>query len=107
MTSLPVVTDTDAPLGPGQIRFYEAAKPPLPAHAFRLSAVQTVVGLNDGNPPPSYPVTLPFTVSAPRFRLPTDTVQMSYPPANAAGTFDNALPNIVLRNRTLPWARTI
>jgi hypothetical protein len=107
MSSLPVVSDIGSPLGPGQIRFYQAAEPPLPAHAFQVTGTQTVVGLNDGKPTPTFSVTLPFTVSAPQFRLPTDTVQMSYPPANASGAFGNVLANIVLRSRTLPWVRTI
>lgn len=107
MTSLPVAPTDDTPLAPGQIRFYEAALPPLTANSYKLVTEQQVVGLDDGNPTPTYTETLPFTVTAPRFRLPTDTVQMSYPPANASGTFDNVLPNIVLRDRTLPWVRTI
>lgn len=107
MTSLPVAPTDETPLLPGQIRFYEAALPPLAANRYQLLTEQQVVGLNDGNPTPTYNQPLPFTVTAPRFRLPTDTVQMSYPPANASGAFDNILPNIVLRERTLPWVRTL
>lgn len=106
MTSLPVAA-TDEPLAPGQIRFYEATLPPLVANSYQLIAEQQVVGLGDGNAPPTYDITQPFTVSAPRFRLPADTVQMSYPPANATGAFDSILPNIVLRDRVLPWVRTL
>ncbi|MGE5515807.1 MAG: hypothetical protein ACM31D_08280 [Bacteroidota bacterium] len=107
MSDLLIAQDPEAELQPGQIRFYQAAMPPLSAGQYQLVATQTVSGLNDGNPAPQYSTTLPFTVDAPRFRLPADAVQMSYPPANATGAFDNALPNIVLRNRTLPWCRTI
>ncbi|MFY8106889.1 MAG: hypothetical protein ACOVKO_08220, partial [Elstera sp.] len=106
MTSL-AVASTDEPLSPGQIRFYEATLPPLTANSYQLTVEQQVVGLGDGNPAPTYDITQPFTVTAPRFRLPADTVQMSYPPANATGELDSVLPNIVLRDRVLPWVRTI
>ncbi len=106
MTSL-AVASADEPLAPGQIRFYQATLPPLTANSYQLTAAQQVVGLGDGKPTPTYDITQPFTVTAPRFRLPADTIQMSYPPANATGSFDAVLPNIVLRDRVLPWVRTL
>ncbi|MCF8491398.1 MAG: hypothetical protein K9H18_19705 [Rhodospirillum sp.] len=107
MPSIPVVRESGTDLEPGQIRFYEAAKPPLVAGEYKVSAQQTVNGLDDGQTTPQYDLEMPFSVTAPRFTLPAETVQMTYPPANAAGAFDNALANIVLRDKTLPWNRTL
>lgn len=96
----------DTPLNPGEVRFYQAALPPLPANAYRMRSVQTVTATGV-NPPPTYESVQPFTVTGPRFGLAPSDVQSVYPPANQSGAYDNVLANIVLRRRTLPWERSI
>lgn len=94
------------PPGPGEVRFYQAALPPLPANAYRLRSVQTVEATGV-MPAPSYESVQPFTITGPRFGLAPTDIQSVYPPANQSGVYDNVLPNIVLRRRTLPWERSI
>ena len=44
-------------------------------------------------------------VTSPRFALPPDHVLSTWPPANSEGAYESRLPQIVLRQRTLPWER--
>jgi hypothetical protein len=44
-------------------------------------------------------------VASPRFTMPPDQILSTWPPANAEGSFDDRLPQIVLKRRTLPWER--
>ncbi len=97
----------DEPLKPGQIRFTEAALPPLPSGTYRLTAQQLVEGLKEMDEPPAYNSVLPFQIQGPRFTLAPNDLQMVMPPANQTGSWENVLPNVVLRRPTLPWSRTL
>ncbi|WP_029011787.1 hypothetical protein [Niveispirillum irakense] len=94
-------------LQPGQIRFYQASLPPLPAGTYRLSATQTVGGIKGRDTDPAYQAAMPFQIRGTRFTLAPDDLQMVTPPADQAGAWENTLPNVVLRRPTLPWERTI
>ncbi|MBP2232601.1 hypothetical protein J2847_005932 [Azospirillum agricola] len=94
------------PLKPGEVRFYQAAVPPLPAGGYRLRSVQTVTA-SGVTPVPTYESVQPFTLTGPRFALAPTDLQSVYPPANQTGVGGEVLPNVVLRRRTLPWERTI
>lgn len=98
--------DGDA-LQPGQIRFSQAALPPLPAGTYRLSATQTVDGIKDQDTPPTYTAVQTLQIQGPRFALAPGDLQSVMPPANQTGSWENTLPNVVLRRRTLPWERTL
>jgi hypothetical protein len=37
--------------------------------------------------------------------MPPDQILSTYPPANAEGSFETRLPQVVLKRRTLPWER--
>lgn len=106
MNNLAVVTD-DTPLQPGQIRFYCAAQPPLQAGGYWLQASQTVTGLKEQPANNSFGMQNPFAVDGARFRLPPQDLQLVYPPANQVGNYEEVLPHVVLRTRTLPWVRQI
>ncbi|MCQ0090816.1 hypothetical protein [Roseovarius sp. M141] len=97
---------TDDEIKPGEIRFSQAALPPLPAGAYALSGQQEVV-LQHEDETPTYQAKQEFIVDGPRFALAPTDVQMVVPPANQAGDWENYIPNIVLRRRILPWVRTI
>jgi hypothetical protein len=91
-------------LGAGQIQFYQAIQPPLASNLYRLNAAQTIALKSEQ---PSYTLQQPFSIAGPRFRLQSANVQQVYPPANLTGSYEECLPHIVLRQRTLPWCRTI
>lgn len=91
-------------LGPGQIQFYEAIQAPLASNQYRLNATQTIELKNEA---PGYQLLQPFSIAGPRFRLQPGNVQQVYPPANLTGSYEESLPHVVLRQRTLPWSRTI
>ncbi len=106
MNDIAVAAD-DTPLQPGQVRFYCAAQPPLQAGGYWLQASQTVAGLKEQPADNHYGMQQPFAVSGARFRLPPQDLQLVYPPANQVGAYEESLPHVVLRTRTLPWVRQI
>lgn len=91
-------------LAPGMIQFYEAMQPPLVSGSYQLAASQTIQLTAEK---PVYSDTQPFGIQGPRFRLEPGMVQQVYPPANQSGSFNEVLPHVVFRRRTLPWSRTI
>ncbi len=102
------------PLAPGEIRFHQAAPPPLPPGDYALRVTQTLTGAaGDAYTPArgaiagTYSAGAPFIVSGPRFFLRPSEVYSVYPPSGQFGPFDNALPHIVFTRRTLPWERSI
>ena len=99
-----VATDSGATLQPGQIEFYQAMQPPLVSGSYQLTASQTIQLTAEQ---PVYADAQPFAIQGPRFRLQPREVQQVYPPANQSGTFNEVLPHVVFRSRTLPWSRTI
>jgi hypothetical protein len=93
---------------PGQIAFYDQIAPPLPASQkpYSLSVEQAIKGLKDGTKP-KYSTAQPFLVTGPRFAIDPAAIHMVYPPADQAGDYADAIPNIVFSDFALPWARTI
>jgi hypothetical protein len=93
---------------PGQIAFYDRIAPPLPANPepYSLSVTQKIKGLKDGTKP-KYQATQPFVVTGPRFAINPAAIHMVYPPADQAGDYADAIPNIVFSDFALPWARAI
>lgn len=92
------------------------ANPPLKAGDYTL---QGQVRLDKKVPNPSRPQDPPartpvgdverqdthIRVTAPRYRLPADQMLSVFPPANSVGSYENRLPQIVIKRRTLPWER--
>jgi hypothetical protein len=107
MSNALALATSGSPVQPGQIRFAQAALPPLPAGRYRLTAKQTVEGIKELDTPPEYDAKQPFQVQGPRFTLAPGDLQMVTPPGNATGDWENSLPNVVLRRRTIPWERTL
>lgn len=83
----------------GQFTLHARAVPPLKAGDYRLAGTQSVTG-GDVAPYDGH-----LTISAPRYVMPPEQVLSTFPPANAIGTFEDRLPQIVLKRRTLPWDR--
>src|SRR4051794_6583903 len=55
----------------------------------------------------SAPIDRFFDVVGPRFTLDPTIVVNVYPPRNGQGSYQDALPQAVLKRRTLPWERTL
>jgi hypothetical protein len=86
---------------PGFFILHSSAIPPLTAGDYTLQGTQEIAaGATD-------PYLGHLRVTSPRFRLPPDQILSSFPPANAEGSFEARLPQIVLRRRTLPWERAV
>jgi hypothetical protein len=85
---------------PGFFVLHPAVLPPLEAGAYTLH-----VEVEDMPAGGIEPLDAHVTVSAPRFTMPPEQVLSTYPPANASGSFQATLPQIVLKRRTLPWER--
>ena len=100
----------------GQFVLRPMANPPLKAADYTL---QGQVRLDKNVPNPSRPQDPPakvpvgeverqdthIRVTAPRYRLPADQMLSVFPPANSVGSYENRLPQIVIKRRTLPWER--
>jgi len=94
----------------GQIQFVEACHPPLVAGDYTAGMSQAIKESEDAAVPwnsDPYISELAFSVDAPRFTLSPADIHSVYPPVNATGSFDNALPHVVFTRRTLPWERTL
>lgn len=83
----------------GQFVLHSMANPPLKAGDY---ALQGRVDMAAGAVAP-YDAHL--RVTSPRFSLPPDQLLSTFPPANSEGAYENRLPQVVLKRRTLPWER--
>ena len=84
---------------PGFFVLHSSAVPPLEAGDYTLTGNQTLTG------GATQPYEGHLRVTSPRFRMPPDQILSTYPPANAEGSFETRLPQVVLKRRTLPWER--
>ena len=94
----------------GQIQFVEACHPPLVAGEYTAGMSQSIKESENATVPwnsDPYISELAFSVDGPRFTLNPADIHSVYPPVNATGSFDNALPHVVFTRRTLPWERTL
>lgn len=89
----------------GAVQFRQHEQPALIDGNYSIEIDQTIV-LSDGTRNP-YTHGRSFSVTGPRFSLPTDSVVSVFPPEGARGEFDNALPQAVFSKPTLPWQRSI
>ncbi|MEO8297314.1 MAG: hypothetical protein ABI574_05845 [Burkholderiales bacterium] len=81
------------------------ANPPLKAGDYTLTGA---VDVNKADDTPVGAVQAQAThlrISSPRFQLPPEQLLSCFPPANSEGAYENRLPQIVLKRRTLPWER--
>jgi hypothetical protein len=102
------------PPDPGQMYLYDNVTPPLLDNSYRWR-VSTNVNYQatpapNPAPPPPPPYDLPeaqayFNVEGPRFRLDPTEVAGVFPPRNGHGAFNESIPHVVLKRRTLPWER--
>jgi hypothetical protein len=88
----------------GKFFLYDSIKPALPAGEYRLKSELELDGNTDSSLQVA-PLETHFNVTAPRMKLPPDQALMTFPPANSEGAYENRLPQIVLKKKTLPWDR--
>ena len=90
---------------PGHFVLHNKAVPPLTAGSYVVQAELDLdvasgddlgVDPNDGH----------LEVTAPRFVMPPAEILSTFPPANAVGGWNTRLPQIVLKQRTMPWMRS-
>jgi hypothetical protein len=92
---------------PGFFEIYPSARPPLPAGTYTATSnmqLQSAPPHGDG----AIPVddsTFRIHIDSPRYVLPPSQVLSTFPPAGALGDWRERLPQIVLKQRTLPWER--
>ena len=88
-------------LDPGEIQFYDNYVPRLHDGSYKISVSQTLTGAADH----SFSAEQKFDLNGPRWTIPASLVHSSMPPPNHCGRFEEQLPQIVLKRRTLPWER--
>jgi hypothetical protein len=89
------------------LKLQSFSRPPLKAGTYTLKSALINPGANlkgmpgkfDGQP-------VKITVEAPRFTLGLELFHSVYPLAGTTGDYQNTLPHIVLKRKTLPWERT-
>ena len=87
----------------GSMYLYDDITPPTVDGSYQMT-VSTNINYGTAQ---SAPITRYFDVVGPRFTLDPTTVANVFPPRNGQGTYQDALPQIVLTRRTLPWERRI
>jgi hypothetical protein len=83
--------------------FYDNYQSPLAAGSYRFVLQQTVSV--EGQDPRHYYQDQPFEVLAPRYSIDNSEIQSYYPPSGGVADYQNNLPHLVLRTRSLPWER--
>src|SRR5437763_8578646 len=83
---------------------YDDITPPTLDGSYKMT-VTTQIGYETSSQ--SAPIDRYFDVVGPRFTLDPTVVANVYPPRNGQGVYHDALPQIVLKRRTLPWERRI
>jgi hypothetical protein len=86
---------------PGHFVVHDAVRPPLTDGDYQLVVSQALSV--DGSS--IDPIVRSFRVTGPRYALPPDQILSVFPPSNGTGAFDDRLPQIVLKRRTLPYER--
>ena len=81
------------------VRAAQPANPPVKAGDYVLQGRQDIAGGQ------TEPYDGHVRVTAPRYAMPADQILSTFPPANTEGAYENRLPQIVLKRRTLPWER--
>ncbi|RPB06306.1 hypothetical protein P167DRAFT_610167, partial [Morchella conica CCBAS932] len=112
ITDPPPTPSTDPtllPLLPGYEQLLSFYAPSLTAGAYTATAQQTVTApVRSGQTAPDPPLTLTttqgFSITAPRFALPTGAVHSLYPP-QGQGDYVETLPHMVFNDAHLPWER--
>jgi hypothetical protein len=87
----------------GSMYLYDYIQPPLKPDSYRMHVSTDVkIGKNTQQlDDDKY-----FEVVGPRFTLPPTEVAGVFPPRNGHGPFQDSLPQVVIKRRTLPWERT-
>lgn len=88
-------------LAPGQIRFYDNFVPTLRDGKFTILVQQDLTGATDQQ----FSAKQHFEVNGPRWTIPASLIHSSMPPPGHSGRFEEQLPHIVLKARSLPWER--
>lgn len=84
---------------------YDSYATPLTAGSYRF-VVQQTVSL-EGDKDRHYYRDQPFEVMAPRYVIEGTEIQAYFPPPGGVADYQNVLPHLVLRTRSLPWERTV
>lgn len=84
----------------GEMRLYPSYKPALKAGKYRVQMEQSLKGEAAFETLEKY-----FEVTGPQLSLSSREILGAFPPNNAVGAYDNRLPHITLKRRTLPWER--
>lgn len=98
------MADPTPPPGPGEIRLYDAMTPPLAPGRYRVTAD---VGVTLDGDDTHLASARELEVDGPRFALDPGEVAAVFPPRGGTGGYAEALPQIVLHRRTLPWERPV
>lgn len=107
MTDTPTQRPNLADLDPAQMRFVDNYIPPLPPGNYDISVTQTLVASGASDVDTQQTRSQQFSVQGPRYTLNPDEVHRQFPAPSTQGNFAEALPQIVLNHRALPWERTV
>jgi hypothetical protein len=91
----------------GDIQFFSKIPPPLPSGDYTITSDHTVAWGSDATQMKRFQNTQQFSVQGPRFKLNVSDVHSIFPAAGTRGKYENILPQIVLKKRSLPWEHVL
>ena len=89
----------------GHMRLYRAFEPALTAGRYTVTLEQDLSHTDLPSDANIADEVRHLDVTGPRLRLPVTEIHSVFPPAKRVGPFQNRLPHIALKRRTLPWER--
>lgn len=98
---------SDGELTTGSILLAESCLPAMKSGRHTLNVTQQVSGDEKLNDAQLKSETFSFSCEAAGLTLGEGEVYSTYPPQDSFGLFENILPHMVLRRKTLPWERTM
>ncbi len=91
-------------VNPGSFVLYDGIIPALRAGDYELQSSHTLAS-GQASGLDTETLNTRIRITAPRYKLPPDQALSAWPPANSEGAYESRLPQIVLKNRALPWER--
>lgn len=106
-----MIKASSTPLSDGSVQFVAHWLPPLTAGSYSITVTQHLQNSDpsataDAAFDEAFVNTRHFAVRGERFSLDDNELVSRFPPADNQGEYQNVLPHVIFKRRTLPWERS-